>query len=115
MIFYNPFFPPFFRYPQIKSTFNSSSVDKQNKNCSQENVSKKSTQNNDNGHTPSSLAIPAKTQKKNHKKSQSFGFFYNFFQDSDSLILMGLLFFLYNQEDKNFGLMLCLFLLLFDE
>lgn len=103
MIFYNPFFPPFPKYSNLN--YNSS---KENyKNSINETKSTEET----NKTMSSNTLAPIKTQKDNCKKPHSF---YNYLQNIDTLILIGLLYFLYNQENKNLPLMLCIFLLLFD-
>lgn len=126
MTFYNPFFPPFFRFPQVKSTFNSSCVDNSHSNknvndssagnaCSNKNVNNSNTRNPRNPCSNNGLILLPEGKKNDCRKPQGFGFFYNLFQDTDSLIIIGLLYFLYNQEVKDFGLMLCLLLLLLDD
>lgn len=91
MTFYNPFFPPFPRYPVPKST--------ENPPYDEKNDTSK---------------IEQKPQKNNCKKTLDLGFIRNYLQDTDTLILLGLLFLLYNEENKNLPLMFCLFLLLMD-
>lgn len=86
MTFYNPFFPPFLNFPRPNFTNNSQVVD-------------------------NTLKLPESTSEK---RSSPLPFLQNIFQDTDTLIILALLFFLYNQENRSLPLMLCLFLLLFD-
>lgn len=89
MTFYNPFFPPFMKFPSKNYTNNNKPVN---------NIPK----------------LPEKTEKNNCKQSSNLGIIYNLLQDTDTLIILALLYFLYSQEVKDMPLMLCLFLLLFD-
>lgn len=97
MTFYNPFFPPFPRYPTNNSTKNTQSEEKTN--CNKEQSNSNIKQNN---------------KKNNCKNPLDLGFISNYLQDTDTLILLGLLLFLYKEENKNLPLMFCLFLLLMD-
>ena len=85
MTFYNPFFPPFINFPRQVSTFSSNNVEK----------------------LPQEIEV-----KKNCK--HNLGNTYNLFNETDTLIILAILFFLYKQDTKDVPLMLCLFLLLFD-
>lgn len=100
MTFYNPFFPHFPRLPYSQST-----------NINQ-NVNNPTHTHNSCNNIESSYktSVPKVYQKK--LKSQ--GILQNYLKETDTLIILGLLFFLYTQENKDFSLMLCLFLLLFD-
>lgn len=104
MTFYNPFFPPFPRYSPQNSTRNTQSEEKK-PNIEKTNSKKEleSCQKNN-----------SKPQKNNRRKTLDLGFLSNYLQDTDTLILLGLLFFLYNEDNKNLPLMFCLFLLLID-
>lgn len=103
MTFYNPFFPPFPRYPVQNSTKNTQIEEKNNRNTNQEKQTLKlETKSN------------SQNQKNNCKKPIDLGFIRNYLEDTDTLILLGLLFFLYKEENKNLPLMFCLFLLLLD-
>lgn len=93
MTFYNPFFPPFPRYPLPNSTPNTQTGEKPEKSIPQIQESPKS----------------------NHKSSIDLSFITNYLKDTDTLILLGLLFLLYNEEKQNFPLMFCLFLILLEQ
>lgn len=87
MTFYNPFFPPFVNFPKHVSTFSPNNVEK----------------------------LPQEIEnKKDCKHNLKNKYTYNLFDDSDTLIILAILFFLYKQNIKDVPLMLCLFLLLFD-
>ncbi|MCI8290940.1 MAG: hypothetical protein HFJ25_01610 [Clostridia bacterium] len=103
MTFYNPFFPPFPRYPVQNSTKNTQTEEKKKTNTTQEQQTLKSEEKNN-----------IQSQKNNRKKPLDLGFIRNYLEDTDTLILLGLLFFLYKEENKNLPLMFCLFLLLLD-
>lgn len=94
MIFYNPFFPPYAKFP--KPNYNPSSIN---------------TPKNNSDNTPK---LPEKTQKNNCKQSHNLEIIYNILQETDTLIILALLYFLYTQDIKDTPLMLCLLLLLFD-
>lgn len=143
MTFYNPLFPPFFRFPMQHSTNykkpvesacnnNSSNIgnncdninmknDSNNcntnrqSNCQEKNncnmQKNQQNLNNCNKHADSHYE---KKQKNNCKKPLDIGLFYNYLQEPDTLIIIALLYFLYQQDSKDYSLMLCLFLLLFD-
>ncbi len=87
MTFYNPFFPPFINFPRQVSTFSSNNVEK----------------------LPQEIEV-----KKNCKHNLGNNYTYNLFNETDTLIILAILFFLYKQDTKDVPLMLCLFLLLFD-
>ncbi len=55
------------------------------------------------------------SKKNNCKNPLNLGFLYNYFNDNDTLIILGLLFILYTQDSKDLPLMLCLLLLLLDD
>ena len=55
-----------------------------------------------------------KKDKKNYKKSPNLGLFYNYFQETDNIIILGLLFFLYSQNSHKSPLSIILLMLLFD-
>lgn len=97
MTFYNPFFPPFPRYPVPNSTKNSQPEEKQTPQAQQ------------------APKTPQKQNKKNNKqKPLDLGFIRDYLQETDTLILLGLLYLLYNQEKQDFPLMFCLFLILLE-
>lgn len=100
MTFYNPFFPHFPRIPYSPSTDITQNVNKSTH-----------THNSANNMESSRKTIVPKVYQKNFK---SQGILQNYLKETDTLIILGLLFFLYTQENKDFSLMLCLFLLLFD-
>lgn len=104
MTFYNPFFPPFPRYSHQNFSENSKGEEKK---CNQEQKIPQKDLEFCQKSNP-------KLQKNNRKKSLDLGFISNYLQDTDTLILLGLLFFLYNEDNKNLPLMFCLFLLLMD-
>lgn len=128
MIFYNPFFSGFPPFPFEKSTKSSRKVD---------NTFKKSSfylqrQNNE---VKNNVDIPAESsnylvtsknfsetskrqsdnKKSNPKSSFSLGKFNDYLQETDSLILLALLYFLYTQKSSSGPLMICLLLLLLDD
>ncbi len=128
MIFYNPFFSGFPPFPFEKSTKSSRKVD---------NTFKKSSfylqrQNNE---VQNNVDIPAESsnyivtsknfsetskrqsdnKKSNPKSSFSLGKFNDYLQETDSLILLALLYFLYTQKSSSGPLMICLLLLLLDD
>ena len=128
MIFYNPFFSGFPPFPFEKSTKSSLKVD---------NTFKKSSfylqrQNNE---VQNNVDIPAESsnyivtsknfsetskhqsdnKKSNPKSSFSLGKFNDYLQETDSLILLALLYFLYTQKSSSGPLMICLLLLLLDD
>ena len=128
MIFYNPFFSGFPTFPFEKSTKSSRKVD---------NTFKKSSfylqrQNNE---VQNNVDIPAESsnyivtsknfsetskrqsdnKKSNPKSSFSLGKFNDYLQETDSLILLALLYFLYTQKSSSGPLMICLLLLLLDD
>ncbi len=120
MIFYNPFFPPFLHYQAINSTNHTSPVNKskpsQNKSNHADNDIPFKTKNLGSNTSLNHQTNLLPTMKKNsHKKPNNLEFLYDYFQDTDTLIILGLLYFLYNQETQHLPLMLCLFLLLFEE
>ena len=86
MTFFNPFFPPFYGFQNINST----------------------------GNTQNANSLPEIAQKNNCENRSLQTNSHNLFKDTDTIIILAILFFLYNQEQKNFPLILCLFLLLFD-
>ena len=128
MIFYNPFFSGFPPFPFEKSTKSSRKVD---------NTFKKSSfylqrQNNE---VQNNVDIPAESsnylvtsknfsetskrqsdnKKSNPKSSFSLGKFNDYLQETDSRILLALLYFLYTQKSSSGPLMICLLLLLLDD
>ncbi len=128
MIFYNPFFSGFPPFPFEKSPKSSRKVD---------NTFKKSSfylqrQNNE---VQNNVDIPAESsnylvtsknfsetskrqsdnKKSNPKSSFSLGKFNDYLQETDSLILLALLYFLYTQKSSSGPLMICLLLLLLDD
>lgn len=128
MIFYNPFFSGFPPFPFEKSTKSSRKVN---------NTFKKSSfylqrQNNE---VQNNVDIPAESsnyivtsknfsetskrqsdnKKSNPKSSFSLGKFNDYLQETDSLILLALLYFLYTQKSSSGPLMICLLLLLLDD
>lgn len=127
MIFYNPFFSRFPPYPFEKSTKHSSKVDntlKKNKFCSQrQNVelqnsigisSPKSNYIDSEKNFSESFNSQPDNKKSNHKSSFIIEKFNDYLQETDSLILLALLYFLYTQKTSNSPLMICLLLLLLD-
>lgn len=100
MTFYNPFFPHFPRISYPQSTNATQNVNK--------STHTHNSCNNMEGNCKTSVP---KVYQKNFK---SQGILQNYLKETDTLIILGLLFFLYTQENKDFSLMLCLFLLLFD-
>lgn len=128
MIFYNPFFSGFPPFPFEKSTRRSPKVD---------NTLKKSNFNSQrqNNELPSNVDSSTKNanyitadkifsetsdsqsdnKKSNHKSSFGLGKFNDYLQETDSLILLALLYFLYTQKSSSGPLMICLLLLLLDD
>ncbi len=104
MTFYNPFFPPFPRYSPQNSPKNAQPEEKKSNTGSINSKKQQETCQNSN----------SELQKNNRKKTLDLGFIHDYLQDTDTLILLGLLFFLYNEDNKNLPLMFCLFLLLMD-
>lgn len=100
MTFYNPFFPHFPRIPYSSSTGTTQNVN----NTTHAHNSCNNSENNCKTNVPT-------LYQKNYK---SQGLLQNYLKETDTLIILGLLFFLYTQENKDFSLMLCLFLLLFE-
>lgn len=128
MIFYNPFFSGFPPFPFEKSTKRSPKVDNSFKNSN-------SRSQRQNIELQNSVDISTKKQnyivsdknfsetpnhqsdnkKSNHKSSIVLGKFNDYLQETDSLILLALLYFLYTQKTSNGPLMICLLLLLLDD
>lgn len=128
MIFYNPFFSGFPPFPFEKSTNSSRKVD---------NIFKKSSfySQRQNNEVQNNVDIPAESsnyivtsknfsetskrqsdnKKSNPKFSFSLGKFNDYLQETDSLILLALLYFLYTQKSSSGPLMICLLLLLLDD
>lgn len=128
MIFYNPFFSGFLPFPFEKSTNSSRKVD---------NTFKKSSfySQRQNNEVQNNVDIPAESsnyivtsknfsetskrqsdnKKSNPKSSFSLGKFNDYLQETDSLILLALLYFLYTQKSSSGPLMICLLLLLLDD
>ena len=128
MIFYNPFFSGFPPFPFEKSTKSSRKVNNRFKKHdfhSQRQTNE--TQNNvDISAKNANYIVPAKNffetserqsdnKKSNHKSSFSLGKFNDYLQETDSLILLALLYFLYTQKSSSGPLMICLLLLLLDD
>ena len=124
MTFYNPFFPQFPRIPMQKSTNNTQIVNNTKNYCN----TFINTRPNDSTH-PHDVNSSTHTSNANNNAARSsrtsvYGLYQNFFKsqvplqnylkETDTLIILGLLFLLYSQETKDFSLMLCLLLLLFD-
>lgn len=128
MIFYNPFFSGFPPFPFEKSTKSSRKVD---------NTFKKSSfySQRQNNEVQNNVDIPVESsnyivtsknfsetsehqsdnKKSNPKSSFSLGKFNDYLQETDSLILLALLYFLYTQKSSSGPLMICLLLLLLDD
>lgn len=86
MTFYNSFFPPI-------SNFNTPSFHKLNTNVDNLNS----------------------IQEKNNCKSDSNqNHLCNLFNETDTLLILSIIYLLYNQKEHNFPLIFCLFLLLLD-
>ena len=124
MTFYNPFFPQFPRIPMPKSTNTTQNVNNSTNSCN----TSRNTRPNDSTH-PHDVNSSTHTSNANNSAARSsrtsvYGLYQNFFKsqvplqnylkETDTLIILGLLFLLYSQETKDFSLMLCLLLLLFD-
>ncbi len=127
MTFYNPLFfnyPPFFNK---QSTNNAKNVNNYNQNSSsksksQNNYQASSTQISELTKNIDSQKIKFSEEKTNHidnKKSNyrnpfNLGIFSNYLQETDNLIILAILYFLYTQKSSNMPLMICLLLLLLD-
>lgn len=118
MTFYNPFFANLPIFPFEKSTKYAPTVD---------NNRKKSTNNTYNEKKESNPVIPSdftqknqeespqtQAQKNNHQHLPNLGKINDYLQETDSLILLALLYFLYTQKTSSGPLMICLLLLLLD-
>lgn len=119
MTFYNPLFPHFPRIPYSPSTNITQNVNKSTHTRNTDNTNScNNSYNNSSYNANSCKAIGNKSEtnvfKVYQKNSKSQGILQNYLKETDTLIILGLLFFLYTQENKDFSLMLCLFLLLFD-
>lgn len=119
MTFYNPFFPHFPRISYPQSTNATQNVNKSTHTSNTSNTNQCNSTCNNSSYNANSC----KTKEDNCKTSvpkvyqknfKSQGILQNYLKETDTLIILGLLFFLYTQENKDFSLMLCLFLLLFD-
>lgn len=119
MTFYNPFFANLPIFPFEKSTKHAPTVD---------NNRKKSTNTTYNEENKSNPVMPSdftqknqdekspqiKAQKNNHQHLPNIGKINDYLQETDSLILLALLYFLYTQKTSSGPLMICLLLLLLD-
>lgn len=119
MTFYNPLFPPFFRYHSPHSTNYKKPVEYEcnnnsSNNCNTQNKKTDCTNSNPSNCQEKNNCDHENRQKNNCKKPLDIGLFYNYLQETDTLIIIALLYFLYQQDSKDYSLMLCLFLLLFD-
>lgn len=128
MTFYNPLFfnyPPFFNK---QSTNNAKNVNNYNqisysKPKSQSDYQASSTLISELTKNIDSQNIKFSEEKTNHidnKKSNyknpfNLGIFSNYLHETDNLIILALLYFLYTQKSSNLPLMLCLLLLLLDD
>ena len=128
MTFYNPLFfnyPPFFNK---QSTNNAKNVNNYNQNSSsksksQNNYQASSTQISELTKNIDSQNIKFSEEKTNHidnKKSNyknpfNLGIFSNYLQETDNLIILALLYFLYTHKSSNMPFMICLLLLLLDD
>lgn len=127
MTFYNPLFfnyPPFFNK---QSTNNPKNVN----NYHQNSALKPKSQNNYQASTQFSKLTKnidsqnikfseGKTnhidnKKSNYKNPFNLGIFSNYLQETDNLIILALLYFLYTQKSSDMPLMICLLLLLLDD
>ena len=63
------------------------------------------------------IMIPGlqKFKKSNYKNPFNLGIFSNYLQETDNLIILALLYFLYTQKSSDMTLMICLLLLLLDD
>ena len=128
MIFYNPFFSGFSPFPFEKSTKASRKVDNDFKKShfysSRQNI--KTENNIDTLPKNSNCIVPSENlsgasncqsdnKKSNPKLSFNFGKFNDYLQETDNIILLALLYFLYVQKSSNGPLMICLLLLLLDD
>ncbi len=127
MTFYNPLF---FNYPLFfnkQSTNNAKNVN----NYHQNSALKPKSQNNYQASTQFSKLTKnidsqnikfseGKTnhidnKKSNYKNPFNLGIFSNYLQETDNLIILALLYFLYTQKSSDMPLMICLLLLLLDD
>lgn len=128
MIFYNPFFLGFPPFPFEKSTKRSPKVDKTSKETNSSSQRQDiELQNNANISVNSpnykvadksfseTLNYESDNKKSNHKSSFGIRKFNDYLQETDSLILLALLYFLYTQKSSSGPLMICLLLLLLDD
>lgn len=128
MTFYNPLFfnyPPFFNK---QSTNHAKNVHNQTKKSqtqpkSQNNIFPEvlgNTTNSQNANTKNQNPPPIAPNQNDNKKSNhqtpfNLGIFSNYLHETDNLIILALLYFLYTQKSSHMPLMLCLLLLLFDD
>lgn len=128
MIFYNPFFSGFPPFPFEKSTKASRKVDNDLKksyfNSTRQDI--KAENNVDTLPKNSNCIVssenfsdtsgcPSDNKKSNPKLSFNFGKFSDYLQETDNIILLALLYFLYIQKSSSGPLMICLLLLLLDD
>ena len=125
MTFYNPLFynyPPFFNK---QSTNHAKNVNNSNQKSSfqpksQNNFKPTLPGNTENAQNPNTKnpSLPPIThnqfdnKKSNHQTPLNLGIFSNYLHETDNLIILALLYFLYTQKSSNMPLMLCLLLLL---
>lgn len=124
MIFYNPFFSKIPPFPFYKSTSSSKKVDNVQKKVSSDsyvnslNISDTASCvnsfNYDKG-VSDKFESTIDNKKSNHHSPFSVGKFNDYLQETDSLILLALLYFLYTQKSSSSPLMICLLLLLLDD
>lgn len=128
MIFYNPFFSGFPPFPFEKSTKRSPKVDNTSKKFNfysqrqntetQNNIDTIAENSNyivSSNNFSESAEYQFDNKKSNHKSSFGLGKFNDYLQETDSLILLALLYFLYTQKSSSGPLMICLLLLLLDD
>lgn len=112
MTFYNPFFPQFPRIPMPKSTNTTQNVNNSTNSCNTNSANSPTHTSNTNNNAGRNSRTSVSKLYQNFFKSQVP--LQNYLKETDTLIILGLLFLLYSQETKDFSLMLCLLLLLFD-
>lgn len=128
MTFYNPLFfnyPPFFNK---QSTNNAKNVNNYHQNSalkpkSQNNYQASSTQiskltkniDSQNIKFSEGETNHIDNKKSNYKNPFNLGIFSNYLQETDNLIILALLYFLYTQKSSDMPLMICLLLLLLDD
>lgn len=124
MIFYNPFFSKIPPFPFYKSTSSSKNVNNVQKKINSVscvnglNVSDSTSCVDSficNKSVSDKFESTVDNKKSNHHFPLSIGKLNDYSQETDSLILLALLYFLYTQKSSSSPLMICLLLLLLED